>query len=497
MSVLETLKQQGRRLNIALEPDGVDVGAPTAAIAVEEVSPGEWKAVEARIDATGVTVLSARRWSASDAGGDDAAAAVKHGGERLALFIPDPRQSVCRLLDMPDVPQAQLDQMVALRLEVELPYPPQESTWACRRLPSADGARAPVLLIAQATKSIDATEAGLRSRGVFGAGAAFAAAALLDLAYAPDDGSATIAVTRVDRDRALLAIGRGGALCYARHVRLPQERAGGNGASEQWLHGLARELKQCLFDYTMRSGGPAPTVLRLAGEGILLESDCTALETGLEMPVALVAAPDDLFVDDSAAIDGDLAADYALAAGALLGLYRERAGLATAAPALRPARPGGGLRLKRSMARLLAVNGLLIAALLASFFLVRNARLASGDRFVRESKALVQDMEVLKEEVDILRYEEGQRVSVLEILMALSEVLPQELKVESMNLDAKGTLLITGTTKSVEAVSDGVTGALKKSHLFKNPEFKGATQGQEGYGFTLTCELASASGAGR
>jgi len=490
LSFLDTIKQQGFRLNIALEPDGEVSGAPALACAVEAVGPAEWRVVEARIDAAGVTVLAAYARHK-----DSAEGACGHGGSML--FIPDARQSVCRLLDMPDVPQAQLDQLVALRLEVELPYPPQESTWACRRLPASEDGVGPVVLIAQATKSIREAEVALRPGDSGSAGVIFAGAALLDLAGASGDTSQTIAVAKIDRDRALLAIARGGALCYARHLRLPAERAGGNGASEQWLHGLTRELKQCLFDYSLRTGSPAPSELRVAGEGIHSGSDCTALETGLEMPVALVDAPEVLFVSDSASIEGDLAAEFALCTGALLGYYRERSGLPSAAPALRPARMGRGLRLKRSMARLLAINAALLIGLVASFFLVRNARLASGDRFVRESKALVQDMEALKEEVDILRYEEGQQVSVLDILMALSAVLPQELKVESMNLDAKGTLIITGTTQSVEAVSDGVTVALERSPLFKNPAFKGATQGKEGYGFTITCDLASAAGAGQ
>lgn len=492
MTFLDTIKQQRLRLNIAFEPDGDAAAATTTALAVEAVGPADWKVVEARIDATGVTVLAAYAWNGEAE--TRPAAAGQAGSAAHVLFIPDARQSVCRLLDMPDVPQAQLEQLVALRLEVELPYPPQESTWACRRLPGGDGEAKPVVLIAQASKSLLSEAPAPEAWNLARAEAVFAGAALVELASEPGDSEATIASVRVDRDRALVAISRNGALCYARQLRLAEERAGGNGASEQWLHGLTRELKQCLFDYNLRTGNPPPMALRVAGEGIQQKNDCTALEAGLELPVTLVAAPDALAVSDPDAIDGDLAADYALGTGALLGYYRVRSGLPVAAPALRPARHGSGLRLKRSMARLLAINAALLIALGASFFLVRNARLASGDRFVRESKTLVQDMEALKEEVDILRYEEGQQVSVLEILMALSDVLPKELKVESMNLDAKGTLVITGTTQSVEAVSDGVTEALGKSHLFKNPAFKGATQGKEGYGFTLTCELASGGG---
>lgn len=491
LTFLETLYQQQRRLKIAVEPDGA-AGAASHAIAVEETADGDWRVVEGWIDESGVTVSKAYRIAADEDGAANLNGHTLSDGnrDRIVCFIPDARQSVCRLLDMPDVPQAQLDQMVSLRLEVELPYPPKESTWACRRLPAPEGEAGPVLLIAQAAKTIAEGEARLADRGVDGTHVVFASAALVELSRMPEDGDATIATAKIDRDRGTLAIGRGGALCYARHLRLLPERVDGNGASEQWLHGLARELKQCLFDYTSRTGCAAPVALRIEGEGILSEDDCIALETSLELAVTLIAPPPCLSLADPEAIDGDLAAEYALATGALLGLYRERAGMATAAPALRTGGAGGGLRLKRSTARLLAINVGLAAVLIASLFFVRSIQLASADRFVRESKAMVRDMEVLKEEVDILRYEEGQQISMLDILMALSEVLPPELKVETMNLDTKGTVVLSGTTKSVEAVSDGVKEALKKSPRFKNPQFKGATQGKGGYGFTLTFELA-------
>lgn len=437
-----------------------------------------------------------RAWSWCN--GDGTARQTGAGSAGQVILVPDARQSVCRLLEVPDAPQDQIQRMVGLRLEVELPYPPDQSTWACRRLPGdgSSGSMEPVLLIAQATASLESAEAQLAAKDLSGASVVFAAAALIELAKGPEESGVIVAAAHVERDRALLAISRQGALCYTRHLRIGPERAGGNGASEQWLNRLIRELKQCLLDYGARTGFGAPAVLRIAGDGISHDSDYLALEAGLEMPVEPVSPPPSLAVEKLDALDGDLAADFPLATGALLGYYRARIGTPVAAPLLRPARPAAGLRLKRSVARLLAINAALVLALVLSFSLVQRGRLAAADRFVRESKGLVHEMEVLKEEVDILRYEEGQRVSILEILMALGDVLPPELKVESLNLDPKGHVTMTGTAKSVESVSDALVQGLKQSPRFKDPQFKGASPGKDGFSFTLTFDLAGAGEGG-
>lgn len=496
MSLLDTLNQQRTRLNIEFTPDGASASAPARFLAVEQAGGGRWNVVDARIDGGTVAVLAAYRLDEETLRGGIAEALAPASGRKL-LLIPDSRQAVCRLLDMPDVPQPQLEQMVALRLEVELPYPPAESTWVCTRLPAAEGAHGPVVLIAAATKHIENTESRLTFEGYPGARIVFAPAGLVELARAGEAPGETVAVARIDGEHALLAIGRGGVLCYARHARLEPPNPGGNGAPDVWTAALARELKQCLLDYSVRTGSPAPARLNVAGNGIVTGEQCEALRNHLDVPAHFVEAPGALNIEDPEAIEGDLLRDYAIPVGALLSLCRQRQGLRPAAPALRREGRQGAFQVRRSTLKLIAVNAALLAAFAASIFAVQSIRLSADERFVRESKPVLSQLEALQEEVDILRFEERQRATVLDILLALSEVLPPELKVETLNMDTQGKLSISGTTQSVEAVSDNVTEALKKSTMFKNPQFKGATQGQQGFGFTLTCELAmGTTGAG-
>jgi hypothetical protein len=63
-----------------------------------------------------------------------------------------------------------------------------------------------------------------------------------------------------------------------------------------------------------------------------------------------------------------------------------------------------------------------------------------------------------------------------------------------LKIDAKGTVTIAGKTKSVEEASDKAISAMRTSRLLANPSFLGATQGEDGFTFQITCELGGGSG---
>jgi hypothetical protein len=463
---------------------------------VEEVAANRWKIIDARIETEHIQILDAytldpevferdmkRSYSILD---------PQHGDE--ITLVPDSRQSVCRLLEMPPATQRQLEQMVSLRLEVELPYPPEQSTWVCERLPVDTAGTANVVLLAMGTEPIAQVEARLKASGMGLAGIDFAPGGLAELAALDAPDNAPVAIAKIDRGRALLAVVCNGALCYARHARLDEVAIEGNGNFGQWLDSLAQDLKQSLLDYAMRTGHGAPGKLLITGDILTDKAHCAGLEERLNMPATMLQCPDVLRLDNPMLDKEALIAEYAVGLGVLISLDRRDGGYPTTTPPLRQKTAASALTLQRASMKLLLVNLVLFLALGLSVFMVQKARMGAADRFAEKSKSFVAAMDKVQEEVNILKYEEGQKRPLLEVLMALSEILPSELKVESINIDRKGKLLITGTTKSVEAVSDDVIEAINNSRLMKNPEFKGATKGKKNLTFTLSCELGVGTG---
>ena len=160
MSLSQAIKRYGS-VAARLVRRGENGAAGTEHVLVLEQAAGNtWKVVEAKLDAEGITVLRAQSFDEGLAG--DASNMLGNLNSSTVTLVPNARKSVCRLLDIADVPPAQVEQMVALRLEVELPYPIADSVWVYEPRTNGEGAISNVLLMATPSNEIDLAEAELR-----------------------------------------------------------------------------------------------------------------------------------------------------------------------------------------------------------------------------------------------------------------------------------------------------------------------------------------------
>ncbi len=486
-----------------------------------------WKVVEAELNATGITVLRARlslrdslakRSSAQsrEEGSSEGSVSEMLGnlnGTTVTL-VPDSARSVCRLLDIAAAAPEQLKHMVALRLELELPYPVADSVWVCEepqqwREPgtNGDGTIPKVLVIAAAAEDIALAESELRNVGVRdGVAMEFAAGGLAELAAdashqlgeaslraeaspstnASGPANGTAAIANLDGDEATLAIAHHAALCYSRNIRVGPVASGGQGLAQL----LGQELRQSIYDYTLRTGNGAPVELLVTGELMGDEDLVGTLTEHLGIPVKPMDCPDLFDLPKPELVEGDLLADYPVLAGVLISMRRRMLGQPAAAPPLRRRRRRfGTMDLGNRRVQLFGLNAVALLLFAASLFGVQALRLDSADRLMRESQPLLQSLERHREEVDILQYEAGRRRPVLDTMMALSEALPKEIKVETLTIDSRGKISIGGKAKSVEMASDTAIAALRASTFFVNPQFNGATREKEEFSFQITCEL--------
>ena len=95
--------------------------------------------------------------------------------------------------------------MVALRLEVELPYPVADSVWMYEPRTNSEGTISNVLVIATASSEIASAESELRKGGLRGAAMEFAAGGLAELANVSGAANGTTAVASINGNKKALA----------------------------------------------------------------------------------------------------------------------------------------------------------------------------------------------------------------------------------------------------------------------------------------------------
>lgn len=453
-----------------------------------EQSGDAWKAVEAEIGGDHIVVLNAHAVSGQQ--GPPEAVRTRNGND--VALLPELQTCVCRVFDMPGAVGDQVRSMVSLRLELELPYPVAESTWACEAQMNGHGPSGRVLLIAAATQEIALAEHTLHEWGVRNADVEFAPAALAELALATDVSPGTLAILRVEQTAATLVLVHGRSLCYTRQIRLDAA----TGAAEDWIPSLAREVNQSLYDYQLRTGNPRPERLTLvsnANAGVLLD----ALESQLEMPASPLLLPDAFAAPSGVSVD-DLLDEYPACLGALLAMHRRARGETSAAPPLqrqKRAARAAGWRGRRG--QLIAINAALLVLVLLLGFAVQSVRMSNAEKLIAGSEPIRTGLEKLQEQVEILRFEEKRPRYMLDVLQGMAEVLPPDIKVESLTIDPKGKVALSGTAGSVEAASDAAMTSLRESKMFINPVFHGATKEKDGFGFRITCDLRGGQGGGK
>lgn len=468
-----------------------DAGTPSSGrILVVEHTPGDgWKALDAEIGED-IAILDARTVEGGDQHG--AAALLSTSDGATIALIPDSHKSVCRLIDIASAPADQVERMVALRLEVELPYPVAESTWACEPCLNGRGSTSRALLIAAATSEISKAERALGAPKSRGVGIEFGPAGLAELALAAVPAEGTVAVVAMDAGEALLVLTYGGTLAYTRHIRLDPAAQDLESPMDKWAPQFARDVKQSLYDYLLRTGNSGPECIYMVGKPMRQEALLEAITQSLGMPVRSLAFPGVIRVAKPELNADDLIADFPVCLGILIATMRRRRGERTTSPAIRRERRGfRALDWRSRIGVLVGLSVLLGAALVASLFMVQAVRLNADERLVRESQPLLGGLQGLQEEADILRFEGRQARSIVDTIAALAEVLPAEIKVESVAIDAKGKVTIAGKANSVEVASDTAISALEASSAFVNPQFNGATREKDAFGFHITFDLAN------
>ncbi len=278
------------------------------AVSVYERTPSGWLMIEGRVGGAGPVVTAARE-----------AADCPTPKAREAVLVADSDRAVCREVVMPDAADAETRTMLALRLETELPYPPDAALWAYQALggADADGGRR-VLYTAVPAEDVAGPEAQMEAAGARCEVVESRAGALAELAAALFSGNGPVAAACARPDGAVLAVAEGGRLAYARRL------SGGEDAER-----VAAELEQSLQHYAA-GGRERPERLLVLGEPSLAEA-----LGGAAMP----AAPDWLRFEAGAGEPADVLTRYAACAGALIAAHRRLTGAATAAPPLRRAAP--------------------------------------------------------------------------------------------------------------------------------------------------------------
>ncbi|MBN2309841.1 MAG: PilN domain-containing protein [Candidatus Hydrogenedentes bacterium] len=497
MSLTTRLAERGRAAIQFLRRRNRAAGAPRTVLILERAGEHQWKAIEAEIAEGRATISRACMWPSTAPAG--APGESRGEGESFAnadevVLVVNSRSSVCRFLDLVNAPPDQIRRMVALRLETELPYPVADSTWVTERQDNGAPGKGNVLVLAAATADIASAEEELRAKGVRCRGVEFDAAGLVEIISAAASPDEPVAVAALDPGQALLAIAEGGALRYARRIALDPPAGETNGA---WAARAANELDQSFYDYSLRAGGVMPARMALVGAAMHDPALAEALSARLRIPVEPGTCPGEVAVADNATAGQDLMAAFPACVGALVALRRREAGQRTAAPPLRRTRPRlGGVDLHGKRGLLIAANAVILLALLVGVFAVRAGQLRAANRVIDEARPLIRDMERLQEEVDVLQYESRRQRSILDVFMALADVFPKDIQVESVVIDSQGRVTISGRTKTVEATEEQAIAAMKESPVFVNPKFTGATKEKDNYKFGITCELRQGGGGG-
>lgn len=464
-------------------------------LVLERINEREWKAVEGEVGGDRITVFGAEILKSDDGTPDFSRLA----NSADVILVSNSPKAVCRFLDLASAPSDQTERMVALRLETELPYPVAESTWVWERQEIGNVTAGNVLVIATGTAEIAEAEDELRANGKRCTGVEFDGAGLAELAVACGPPVDTIALVSVGGEIATLAITHAGRLSYVRRISLGAVTSEEESSTNDAVSRLANELDQSVYDYLLRTGGERPERVLIAGEGMGGRDMIEALGARLRLPVESACIPDIVDIPDPAAVSGELLAVFPECVGALIAVHRRFRGERTAAPVLRRQQGWrfGEIDLRNKRVALICANVALFVALIAALFGVRASQLRAATHIIEESQPLLPDLERLEDEVDILQYESRRQRSILDALVLIAEALPGQVKVETLKIDGKGKVTITGKTNSAEDASDKAISAMQASTMLANPKFLGATKEKDSYAFQITCELRAGSGGAR
>ena len=408
-----------------------------------------------------------------------------------AILVVSSRRSVCRELELPMASDEDMQRLLSLRLETELPYASSETAWTWQRQDSpGQSGTARVLFVAVPNADIAVAEQELQASGQPCHVLECREAALAQVAAVQAPDVETAVIVEIETEGSLLAVARDGKLSYARYLAGGAAEPGSAVSADEDVSRLAGELDQTLHHYMFRTNAPAPDKLLMVGEPDKIARTSAAFEERTGLTVEIPRPPEWLRFAGTAAEREKIFRCFTPCIGALITAHHRLRGEQSAAPPLRMFRPRLREPALYRRVGLAAMNVLLVIALIAAGFGVRSARLRAANRGVREAQSLRQGVELLEEEVEILRTESERQRPALDLLLALAEALPEGVTISELTIDSRDNVTIRGKAPSAEVALQAAN-ALSTSRKFANAELKETKKGEKkeekGVMFRINC----------
>ena len=459
-------------------------------VVVWERAGAGWKVLLGEIGTPVPRVLQARAVGAED-GSELSLFQSAFSKASETILVVRSLRSVCRELELPLVSDADIQRIITLRLESELPYAASEAAWAYQRQDGSEEQRnVPVLLVAVPADDIAAAEQELEAYGQSCRVVESCEAALAQVAVILAPGADAVAVADIQTGSATLAVARGGRLGYARHIQGRSVEAGGSISEDAEASRIASEIDQSLRHYSFGKGTSLPQKLLLVGEPVKACRVAAALEEHTELSVEMPRPPEWLHFGEEAGEPEEVLGRFAPCVGALVAAHRRSRKEELAAPPLRLAGRHVYEPAVRRRVALVSLSILLAIALVAGSFGVRLKKLDTATRAVRKAQNFLQHTERLEEQVSILQRESDIQRPAIDVLLAVAEALPQGVIVGYLDIGARGNVSIRGSAPSVEVVAQAVS-ALVKTGKFAETRMGRAAQEKDKVLFHITCTVRS------
>ncbi len=403
------------------------------------------------------------------------------GDHATAVACAPAPDVMTRWWSLPDVDDVKLRQVVAHRLEADLPLPMDRLTWSCRKLPGVAADRQGRWVLAQAAprdrvaRHLAALQtAGFAIDAVTTEAEAIGALCRHGLAISHDDG--TVAVVFATPEEWLITVITNG---YARAVRRLRP---GADATQSACRGCRQAIEAEVSLHNVRR------VYWCAAEDMNAARD--SLAAALGMPVDPVGAADRLIGENGERLTvGQLTAFGPSLGLALAGLL-ERNDMIRLADREEPAASAAAQRLRPLLEhpKRWAAAAFVLLVLAGTIHIGAIAWESRQMRALLAARGTDQSTTAeLQEKVRILQRLERYRIDVEAVMADLCRAAPDSIVLSSIQLVRGQRIVIKGTCGDPKAVFR-FADDLRKSSRFAsvNPE---RTEPGQGGGFTLSAEL--------
>ncbi len=389
---------------------------------------------------------------------------------------------MARYWSFPKTDAARLRQMVAHRLEADLPVPIDQLVWGHRCNGEFSQDESSVHVLAQATRS-DRLSRHLSTLSAAGfevdalTTEAEAISALCRYGLRLEAMGQTQVLILADCDCWLMAAWTGGLVRWLRRIHVDASQ-------------IEQACLQCRQSLDAEPfGSDLKRILWCAVPEMAHAKE--RLADQLRMPVEVVAIPEHLKTADGSPVSEDCLARFGVAVGLALAEACEADKIISLVRKPQEAPSAGRQRLERLLARPWQWAGIAAAAMVLALVihvaaLSRETRrmdrlLASGDKGDTGITALEPKIRAMQR---LERY----RIDVEGVVAAICPQIPENMVLTSVNLSRERALTISGTSSDPKAIFSLVEN-LRKSSRFASVQ-PGRTEPGKGGAFTITAELA-------